>query len=244
MTKKGTISIRDDFANQYLALRKKEGRLFSDEELSRLPRVSENHPLRKEWKMRERSSDLLADYISRFGKECKLLEIGCGNGWLSNRFAKLQSARITGIDINHQELEQARRVFKKPNLEFIYGSPGDDFLSGKIFNLIVFAASIQYFPSVSHALKNCMKLLSPKGEIHIIDSHFYAENEKIPARIRSQEYFQSQGAPLMHSYYFHHGYNDLQGFPYKVMNKFQLQLESLSGKGRSFPWICIKKQPC
>lgn len=244
MPEEKNISIHADFSDQYLALRQREGRVFSDEELSQLPKVIRNHPLRKEWKVRERSSNLLVNYISSLNKKIKLLEVGCGNGWMSNRLAGIPSAFITGIDVNLAELEQARRVFKKPNLEFIYGSLGDDFLTGKNYDLIVFASSIQYFPSLSNTVRNCMKILSAYGEIHVIDSHFYSDREKIPARIRSQEYFQTLGAPLMDSYYFHHGYNDLQGFQFKVMNKFQLQLVHLAGRRRGFPWICIKKQPC
>ena len=126
----------------------------------------------------------------------------------------------------------------------MYGRLGEEVAVYKNFDFIVFASSIQYFPSMFNTIKNCMPYLSANGEIHIMDSHFYSNNEKVRARVRSQEYFQSLGQPLMHHYYFHHELDDLRSFNYKILNRFHLQLEKLAGKRRSFPWICIKKQPC
>lgn len=47
---------------------------------------------------------------SRFGlgNSCKVLDIGCGGGFLSNRLAKIGHT-VTGIDLSHDSLEVAKR---------------------------------------------------------------------------------------------------------------------------------------
>ena len=244
MTEELTISLNRDFTEQYIALREKEGRIYSDEEVRLLPEVRKGHPLEKEWKIRARSSAQFIQYLSAKKRPLKLLEIGCGNGWLSNKLSEVKEIIVTGIDINGPELEQARKVFVKPNLQFAYGKLGEANAAQNKFDIIVFASSIQYFLSLGNTIKNCMSYLSEDGEIHILDSNFYSKNEKVNARVRSQEYFQSLGQPLMHHYYFHHGLDDLRAFDYKILNSFQVHFEKLAVRRKTFPWICIKKQSC
>src|SRR4051794_33766657 len=104
------------FEADYLSLRKKEGRLYTDEEVARLPHVVKNASLKKEWAIRSASCQRLIKYLA--GKKTKLsiLEIGCGNGWLSNQLAAVTKTQVLGLDVNQTELAQAQRVFSKPNL--------------------------------------------------------------------------------------------------------------------------------
>src|SRR6478609_3338202 len=73
----------------YIALREKEGRLVSDEELLKLPEVNAFHIHLKEWRIRKKSCDQLLNYVAKKNRPLKILEIGCGNGWLSNRLASV-----------------------------------------------------------------------------------------------------------------------------------------------------------
>ena len=239
-----SISMSQDFTDQYISLRKKEGRIYSDEELIALPRISNHHPLKYEWKIRERSSNQLIRYLLSKKKPIKLLEMGCGNGWLSNLLAQNETIEVIGMDINKPELDQGKKVFHKPNLQLKYGRLGEDPAYGKYFDIIVFASSIQYFPSLQNTINKAMHWLKPDGEIHILDSHFYSDHAKVKARVRSQEYFQSIGLPLMHQYYFHHSFHDLGNFTYTILNRFRLELEKLMGTGPAFPWILIKNNLC
>jgi len=51
----------------YLAVREKEGRIYSDRELARLPEVEPNHPHYREWRIRASSLNRLLRYLK--GKE-------------------------------------------------------------------------------------------------------------------------------------------------------------------------------
>src|ERR1700761_7726038 len=110
----------DIFANKYTGLRKKEGRTYSDSEVQRLPSISSLHTFYKEWAIRKRSCKKLLRYIKKKGRIQNILEVGCGNGWLSAQLATHTTADVVGLDLNDIELEQARKLFGTvQNLSFI-----------------------------------------------------------------------------------------------------------------------------
>jgi SAM-dependent methyltransferase len=76
------------FEQNYLQVRSAEGRLYSDAELAALPCVCEGHPLYDEWKIRKKSCQRLIVYLQQKASGLKILEIGCGNGWLAAQLAK------------------------------------------------------------------------------------------------------------------------------------------------------------
>ncbi|MBD0365847.1 MAG: class I SAM-dependent methyltransferase [Flavisolibacter sp.] len=230
-------TLHTKFEQQYISLRQKEGRLYTDEEVKRLPVVHHKHPLKKEWVARKKSCDRLIHYLLQKRKPLNILEIGCGNGWLCHQLSKIPDTSITGIDINELELNQAKRVF--PALSFLYGDLREGITTGK-FDVIVFAASFQYFDSVDEILQCCFEHLKENGEIHIIDTHFYSREASVQARIRSCEYFASKGIPEMSKYYFHHALSELDGFNYTVLYDPKKLFNKLFGRN-PFRWICIRK---
>jgi hypothetical protein len=108
----------------------------------------------------------------------------------------------------------------------------------------VLASVIQYFPNPSKLLTRLENLLSPNGQIHIIDSPFYQEDEVAIARERSEKYFAHAEQTDMTSHYFHHSWGALNGFsfqplyyPSSAWKKLLLKLQHDS----PFPWIVIEK---
>jgi SAM-dependent methyltransferase len=229
-----------DFEKLYLQLRQKEGRVYSDEEVANLPGIRAPHPHSKEWELRRQSSQKLIDYLNKRKKESDILEIGCGNGWLAAKLSALKGSMVTAIDINSSELAQARRVFKHiPNLQFSYGSIHE--LVKMEFDVIVLAASIQYFATLEEVLMPALKCLGQHGEIHIIDSHFYSGEELVPARQRTGNYFESAGFPEMAKLYFHHSLAGLDQFNYSIMYDPHSLYNRFLRKRNPFYWIRIRK---
>jgi ubiquinone/menaquinone biosynthesis C-methylase UbiE len=231
------------FATQeklYLTLRKKEGRLYSDTEVSELPYISKDHPLIKEWKVRKHSSQRLIRYLSKLERPLRILEIGCGNGWLCKRLSSIKDSNITGLDINMLELEQAEKVFgTKANISFIYGDIVEGILPLKSFDVIVLGSSLQYFVDAKAIIERLILLLGNNGEVHIFDSPIYkTPEEALEAKERSTKYFESMGAKDMAQYYSHHTYDFLKKFNYTVIQP-NLR-ERVLGLNR-FPWIIIKQ---
>jgi ubiquinone/menaquinone biosynthesis C-methylase UbiE len=211
------------FESLYMSLRQKEGRVYSDNEVARLPNIAPDHLLYKEWEIRKRSANRLKTHLGRKNKALQVLEIACGNGWLSAQLAELPDSTITGIDINTREIEQAMRVFHKiKNLKFIHGDIQILESTVNMYDAIILAASIQYFPSVPRLIHALLPLLQIGGEIHILDSPFYEHDQIGDAKTRSNEYYRNAGFPEMSQYYFHHN--------------------RLPSHRNPFPWYCIKKK--
>jgi ubiquinone/menaquinone biosynthesis C-methylase UbiE len=231
------------FAEQYYQLRKTENRICSDEELLQLPDLTLTHPLFSEWRIRKNSCDRLFKYLSQRKTALQVLEVGCGNGWLSARLAKIKNITVTGIDVNVKELEQAQRVFgEKANLKFVAGDIKDGILEDKIFDIIVFAASIQYFPSLGEIITTALRQLSLQGEIHIMDSHFYKQPDINKARLSTKIYFETIGFAGMEQFYFHHCIDDLKKFNYHFTYDPAAWINRLAAHKNPFYHVVIKNR--
>lgn len=227
------------FENLYTTAREKENRLYSDEEVTILPDIPSSHIYADEWRVRKRSADRLVNYLQKKRSSLAILEVGCGNGWLSAQLAGLKNSTITGIDINEKELNQAKRVFgSRSNIYFEVKEIREIRLI-KPFDVIIFAAAIQYFPAFSLTIGEAIKLLKRDGEIHILDSHFYKKDEIGQAGQRSLSHYQSIGCGEMADFYFHHAFESLDAFHYKFLfNPLHIK-NRLFWRKDPFPWICI-----
>ena len=229
----------------YLRVREKEGRLYSDDVVAHLPLMPNGATLAEEWRARSASASRLTQHLVRRSKPLSILDLGCGNGWLSNLLSNLGHL-VVGVDQNHHELKQAARVFSPgPCLFFletnIFAAP----FKTETFDVILLASVIQYFPDLSALLALLLRYLKLYGEIHIIDSPLYSDADLQTATYRSQQYYSSLGFPEMVGYYFHHRYSDLDAFDAKWLyhpRPQMLRLKRLFGWVDSpFPWIVIRR---
>jgi protein-L-isoaspartate O-methyltransferase len=237
----GNSRAADLFERNYIACRTSENRMYTDAAVRTLPMVDEHHPHFKEWVIRGKSCRKLVSYLSLKKKPITIAEIGCGNGWLSHQLACIPGSTVTGIDINKTELQQATRVFGgQHNLSFMYGDLAAGDISNKMFDIIVFAASIQYFKSLEHTLFAALERLNKGGEIHIVDSPFYCDELLNVAKERTVAHYTSIGFPAMAANYFHHCMSDFEIFNHKVLYNPTALRNKLFGK-RPFPWIAVIK---
>lgn len=229
----------------YLRLRAKEGRLYSDDIVARLPVIPAGHHLGSEWRARARSASRLTRYLSARPGPLSILELGCGNGWLSNLLSKAGHS-VLGVDQNRHELKQAARVFSgNSQLSFF---EADIFCAPFVpayFDVIVLASVLQYFQDITGLVSVLSNYLKPQGEIHILDTPFYLDNELDAATLRSRQYYTALGFPEMMDHYFHHRVSDLQALHPKILylpQSWTLRLKQLLRQDDSpFPWIMIKK---
>jgi len=118
-------------------------------------------------------------------KALSILEVGCGNGWLSHHLASIPGHRVLGLDRDLQVLQQAARVFRhQSNLKFMCGDFYSGIIQGLTFDAIIFAASIQYFPSLETVLTAALLQLKEEGEIHILDTPL-SRKELAPFKYRT-----------------------------------------------------------
>lgn len=208
----------------YIQVRDKEGRIIPDDLLQRLPDVPIGHPYHKEWATRKKSQQRFIRYLQHKEKlPLNILDVGCGNGWLSHRLY-LAGHKVTAADLNLAELTQAERVFgTHTDLEWLYADVLADNIIHAPFDIILFAASCQYFSSIQGLVNKIKPLLKAGGEVHFLDSMFYKNSEVPGAQGRTAAYYSSLGFPQMSQYYFHHSREELKNTGFRKMHPGFLQ---------------------
>jgi ubiquinone/menaquinone biosynthesis C-methylase UbiE len=242
------ITRSTSFEKDYFSLRTKENRIYPDTLVSSLPNVPATHPARREWLMRSSSLTKLVAYLKKQNRCGPVLEVGCGNGWLSHHLAVSLDASVYALDINEKELAQGARVFRESqNLAFIYADIFTADFSPIKFKTIVLASCIQYFADLRMLLERLLSLLQPHGEIHIIDSPLYTPATVDAARERSRTYFATIGFPEMINGYHHHTRPEIESFHPAFLFKPQaigsiIARKLLRSTHSVFPWIRLQRR--
>lgn len=226
----------------YLEVRRREGRVLPDEVLKTLPDIAPSSPYAGEWKLRARSLNRLKNHLPE-GSNLQILDLGCGNGWMANRLAENPLWNVWAVDLNQEELEQGARLFGRKNLKFVYAEVLQDVLPKNHFDVILLAASVQYFPDLSGLLAVLRKLLKTRGEIHILDAPFYKnEAAKSAAQHRTLAYYTKVGVPEMAEYYHHHLRSESEKLGATDQNKsLKIKLLQKIKWLAPFPWLVFKK---
>ena len=222
------------FESQYKTVRDQEGRWLSDKAVKKLPEVDRNNPKYSEWKKRAWMLNKFETYMS-LASTLNVLDLGCGNGWMTNRISN-HCETITGLDVGAEELEQAARCFGTKDVQFVCSTDWSLLPQGS-YNLIYFAGSFHYFEPNEAFWESLFSLLAPEGEIHILETQFYSNEDVENARQRSTEYFQNLGTEV--DYYKHLTWDVL---PKNHEVLYQPDFRNKLFKNRSpFPWIRIRK---
>ncbi len=238
----GDVPASSPTEKTYLNVRMAEERLYADHEVLALPDLI-RHRHSDEWKMRAKSAARIKCYFQEKNSG-NVLDLGCGNGWLTNVLAENANLEVVGIDLNRVELQQASRLFIKPNLKFVYGDILTLSLPWSGFDYITVSAAIQYFKNFKSLIDRLMILLKDKGELHIFDSPFYKTETVKEARLRSQVYYRNLGYGHMANHYHHHSYEVLENWNHEYLYVHQKQgfVKKIFGKkDMPFPWIKITK---
>lgn len=218
---------------------------YNDDEVKLLPYASQRNPHKSEWEMRIKSFLRFRDYLSKKNKGLNILDVGCGNGWLIGQLAKELDHEYFGIDIVKTELEKAARLFNRENIHFIYGDISTSSLPSDTFNIIILNSSLSYFKDLEKLLKELLFISKTYGEVHILDTPFYNNNELMYNKNKSLKYFTSIGLPEMASHYFHHTTDEFRYFRYELLfnpNTLKNKLTNyFFGKDSPFPWILVTR---
>ena len=226
----------NDFEQAYIDVRSKENRVHDDVFVKNLPNVPKTHPHYKEWEKRKWTLSKFLKYLKQDSPK-SILEIGCGNGWLSQQIAP-HSKSVFGLDVGQLELEQAARCSVHENVHYLCCSDWN-LLPETQFDRIVFAGSFQYFEITPHFWKQLYRLLKVDGEIHILDTQFYSKVDTEGAKKRSEDYFSKIGNANASDYYYH---QDWDALPENFVTKYiPSQLNKVFRNRSPFPWVCVYK---
>lgn len=239
---------QDPFEDRYLEVRRQEGRLYTDAQVRSLPRPSGNLGTSLEWQVRALSSRLLVRHLQAREGEGAILELGCGNGWLSQLLAQSLQRDVCGVDVNRTELTQAARVFgHDQRLSFVAADIHTFALPHDVFDVIVVPACIQYFPHPAALVRHLLAQLRDGGELHILDSPLYPDRQRADqSAARSLRYFTGLGVPALAEQYHQHTYAAFDPFVVQwLFDPRQLRARMrrmLRLRQPHFPWLCLRRQ--
>lgn len=167
------------FIADYEAVRRLEGRGSTSADYYRaLPFRDLSGRHQADWRIRARSFDVLVKNVltrlqAPLGRSLRIIDLGAGNGWLSNRLSA-QGDRVIAVDllVNDQDGLGAWKFYEHSftpvQAEFNHLPIMDRFADAVIFN-----ASFHYSENYVEALKEALRVLAPEGQIVIIDSPVY-----------------------------------------------------------------------
>lgn len=174
---------RRRWARAYARLRRTEGRgAGGTRELFALPWVTAG-PLAAQWRIRARTFDVflrrvVAPLERHRGQALHVLDLGAGNGWLSARLAE-RGHRCVAADLRVDDVDglAAAAPFARRHPR-MFGRVAASFdalpLRPRLFDLVVFDASLHLAEDLSRVLAEAARAVVPGGRVAILDSPFYA----------------------------------------------------------------------
>ena len=92
----------------------------------------------------------------------KLLDIGCGTGYLINMLAENYDAEFTGLDLSPEMIKQANSKNIK-NAQFVEGRSDEMLFEDNTFNIITCSQSFHHYPDTDKAMQEARRVLKPGG---------------------------------------------------------------------------------
>lgn len=99
-----------------------------------------------------------------------VLEIGCGNGRITNEIAKY-AIKVVATDLDATVLEQAKKNINAPNIEFLHTPDGIPNLPEQSFDLVIYTLSLHHIPpdKMIENLRHSGSLLKDGGKIVVVE---------------------------------------------------------------------------
>ena len=92
----------------------------------------------------------------------KLLDIGCGTGYLINMLSKEYDAEFTGLDLSPEMIKQAKSK-KIKNSVFVEGRSDELPFENDTFNVVTCSQSFHHYPETNKPMQEAKRVLRPGG---------------------------------------------------------------------------------
>lgn len=115
------------------------------------------------------------EILNAAGKNAKILELGCGMGWLSIELAKHGATDVTGIDFSSAQINLANQSAKKfrvnDKVRFLVTDRTSDKLASESYDCVVVHAFLHHLnqSEIVEAVNSIKKLLKPNGILVIFE---------------------------------------------------------------------------
>jgi SAM-dependent methyltransferase len=173
------------FIEEYEKVRRFEGRFSADAAYYRaLPFQDLSGRFSSDWKIRAASFRVL---IKMLPPNSTVLDLGAGNGWLSNRLASMGHV-VSAVDLLINA-EDGLGVWKAYETKFTPVQAEFSFLPFQtgFIDVAIFNASIHYAEKVEQVLTEALRVLQPNGLLVILDSPVYRDASSGQAMIEERK---------------------------------------------------------
>lgn len=169
----------DRFIREYEIIRRAEGRSSQEDLYYRaLPFEDRSGRRVKDWRIRATSfrsfiRGSLQPIQNQLGRPLRILDLGAGNGWLSNRLASRGHA-VAALDlaVNADDGLGAHTHYGVTFLPVQAEFDHVPFTDG-LFDLAIYNASFHYSVEYSASLREAFRTVTPTGRVVILDTPIY-----------------------------------------------------------------------
>ena len=99
-------------------------------------------------------------FVARIRKNERVLDIGCGNGFLAHAVVSRTGASVLGIDLSTAKIEQASATYRLDNLEFRQGDAFSD-LPDSPFDVVILSNVLEHLQGRPEFLRQIMDTIAP-----------------------------------------------------------------------------------
>lgn len=104
--------------------------------------------------------------LGKIDNSDNLLDVGSGEGYWTNQFAKITKKAI-GIDPDKNAILDSRKFFSSENIEFVEGIAEELPFEKNSFDKVVSVSVLEHVPNQEQALKEISRVLKPGGMLSI-----------------------------------------------------------------------------
>ncbi len=105
--------------------------------------------------------------ILRLKADDRALDLGCGNGFITEYLQNETGAFFQGIDISEEAIKQAQSRTKNKRLAFRLGNMNCLKFKPRTFDCVISIDTLYYVNNLEETLKQIIAILKPRGQIGI-----------------------------------------------------------------------------
>ncbi|MCK4637654.1 MAG: class I SAM-dependent methyltransferase [Methanomicrobia archaeon] len=107
------------------------------------------------------------------------LEVGCGNGVVSKYIAKKYHLNVTGVDVDPEQIEFAKKNTNTPNLHFLEADVNHLAFEDNSFDIVLSFGVMHHISNWLDAMEEIKRVLRPKGYFIYMDLVYHELTAKI-----------------------------------------------------------------